>query len=135
MDYSKANSKTTLNIILLSITFLYCYAESRYTECSYGERCVIHETYFLLLKVVIKYIYCTKRLIVSFKSSLLVTIIYKCTKLLQLFTSAFTLNTNIFTSNKVIYKHMYLDTKVIKNVNCFKTWTKLKLYIGLGLMK
>ncbi len=56
-------------------------------------------------------------------------------KTLQLFTNSFTLNTNKFTSIKIILKtHMYRH-KVIKNAKLIKAGIKLKLFIVLSLMK
>jgi len=63
-------------------------------------------------------IYCTKRLIVSFRSSLIRDYYFKLYYTLQLFTSLFRLNTNIFTSIKVIKNtctHICTSTKVIEN--------------------
>ncbi len=52
-------------------------------------------------------------------------------KTLQQLTSTFPLNTNIFTSIKVIFT----DTKVTKNARLIKAWIKLKLFIVLDLIK
>ena len=56
-------------------------------------------------------------------------------KTLQLFTNTFTLNTNKFTSIKIIKKTHMCRHKVIKNTKVVKAWIKLKMFIVLGLMK
>jgi hypothetical protein len=51
-------------------------------------------------------------------------------KTLQLFTSVITLNTNIFTSIKIIKNtctHIYTDTKAIKNPKLNNTWVMIKI--------
>jgi hypothetical protein len=75
-------------------------------------------------------LYCTNRQLVNFKSSLLLKIIYKCTK----HQMPLQFNANTFTSIKVIKTHMYRN-KVIKNVKLSKAWIRLKRSIVLGLMK
>ncbi len=60
-------------------------------------------------------LWCTKRLLVSFRSSLFVMVIYKCTKTLQLFTQIFTLNTNIFTNIDII-KNTYVKTQKLLKI-------------------
>ncbi len=55
-------------------------------------------------------------------------------KTLQLFTNTFIFNSNNFTSIKLLKMHMYRH-KVIKDTKLIKAWIKLKLFIGLGLMK
>ncbi len=52
-------------------------------------------------------------------------------KTLQLFT----FSTSIFTSIKVIKKHINTDIKVIKTAKLIKAWVELKLLIVLCLMK
>ncbi len=77
---------------------------------------------------------CTKRLLVNFKSSVLIEIIYKCKK--NITRTCYThlqYNTNKFTSIKVIKTYMYRH-KVIKNAKLIKAWNKLKLIIVLDLV-
>ncbi len=70
---------------------------------------------------------CMKRLHVRIRSSLLVTITFKCTNI----TILITLNINIFTSIKVIKNtctHIYTETKVIKNAKLIKAWVQLNCF-------
>jgi len=77
---------------------------------------------------------CMKRLLVNFKSSLLLVIIYKCTKHYNyLQTHLHLIQTNLQAS-KLFKTHMYRHT-VIKNAKLIKAWIKSKLFIDVGLMK
>jgi hypothetical protein len=79
-----------------------------------------------------------KGLFARVRSSLLVSIIFRFTKTLQLLTSIIKLNENIFTSIKVIKimcTQIYKEPTVVKNAKLIKAWVRLKLIIALGLMK
>jgi DNA mismatch repair protein MutH len=56
-------------------------------------------------------------------------------KTLQLSTGLITLNTRILTSIKFIKKHIYTDTKAIKNAELIKAWVELEQFIVLELIK
>ncbi len=77
---------------------------------------------------------CTNRLLVNFKSSLLLMIIYKCTKHYNYLQAHLHLIQTYLQASNVIKSHMYRH-KVIKNTKLVKAWVKLKLFIDLGLMK
>jgi len=73
-----------------------------------------------LLKIKEPYSYCTKRLLVRIRLSLLVPFIYIMYKMLQLFKSLFILNTNLLTSIKVI-ENTYMQTqKLLKMPSSLK---------------
>ncbi len=75
---------------------------------------------------------CTRRVLVNFKGSLLLKIIYKCRKHYNYLQTRYI--TNKFASIKVIKTHMYRH-QVIRNAKLFKVWIKFKLFIDLGLTK
>jgi hypothetical protein len=75
-----------------------------------------------------------EKLLVCFKSSLLLKIIYKCTEHYNyLETHLHVIQTNLQVS-KLLKSHTYRH-KVIKNAKLVKVWIKLKMFIDLGLMK
>ncbi len=74
-----------------------------------------------------------KRILVNFESSLLLTIVYKCTEHLQLFTNRLTLKKTFLQAAKFLKTRMYRH-RVIKNAKLIKAWIKLKLFIVLDLI-
>ncbi len=71
-----------------------------------------------------------KRLRVRIRPSLLVTIIYKYTKISTIYKL-------IYITLKYIYKHQSYKkhSKVIANANLIKAWIELNLFIVLDLIK
>jgi hypothetical protein len=77
----------------------------------------------------IKYFYhCSKRQLVTFRSSLLVTILSN----VQNITANFN---HDYIKHKYIYKHQSTDTNVIENDKLITAWVGLKLFIAMCLIK
>jgi hypothetical protein len=75
-----------------------------------------------------------KRLIVSFELSLILKIIYKCTKHHNYLQTHLHLIPIYLQALKLLKTHMH-KPKVIRTTSLIKAWIKLKVLIVLGLMK